>query len=259
MEIQRLIEIVSQLRDPATGCPWDLEQTHQSLIPHLIEEAYEVIDAIQSGDNEHFAEELGDLLLQVVLHAQIAQDSGTFNIDTVAAKISQKLIERHPHVFGRKPEEEQSINEDAIPGDSASADHSATDNASPIGGSTELLQDQLLQDQVLQDQLLQQKKHLSTQEVESQWERIKGLKPLGSGLPAGLPETLRASKILRQITKRGKIAAQRPIVTNPMTQEELGDSLLGIIQTSIVHNLDPHMALRKAIDILIEEANENLA
>ena len=72
--IQRLIDVVAQLRDPTTGCPWDLEQTHASLVPYLLEEAHEVADAIRHGDDHHLKEELGDLLLQVVLHAQIAGD-----------------------------------------------------------------------------------------------------------------------------------------------------------------------------------------
>ncbi|MGF1460354.1 MAG: nucleoside triphosphate pyrophosphohydrolase [Leptolyngbyaceae cyanobacterium] len=96
----RLIDVVADLRDPQAGCPWDLHQTHQTLIPYAIEEAYEVVDAIQTGDSAHIAEELGDLLLQVVLHAQVAQDEGTFDLQVVADGIADKLIRRHPHVFG---------------------------------------------------------------------------------------------------------------------------------------------------------------
>ncbi|WP_242016605.1 nucleoside triphosphate pyrophosphohydrolase [Pseudanabaena cinerea] len=97
--LQHLIDVVASLRSPDGGCPWDLEQTHQSLIPYVIEEAYEVVDAIQSGDSRAIAEELGDLLMQVVLHAQIASESGQFAIAEVAEGIAQKLIRRHPHVF----------------------------------------------------------------------------------------------------------------------------------------------------------------
>jgi len=95
-----LVAVVSQLRDPETGCPWDLEQTHASLVPYVLEEAHEVADAIRHGDDAHLAEELGDLLLQVVLHAQIASEDGRFDLDTIARGISEKLIRRHPHVFG---------------------------------------------------------------------------------------------------------------------------------------------------------------
>ena len=95
-----LVEVVAQLRDPNHGCPWDLKQTHQTLIPYLLEEAHEVVDAIRHGDDRHLQEELGDLLLQVVLHAQLAQEQKRFDLDAVARGISDKLIRRHPHVFG---------------------------------------------------------------------------------------------------------------------------------------------------------------
>lgn len=98
--LQQLIEVVSQLRSPNGGCPWDLAQTPQTLTPYVIEEAYEVVDAIRSGDQNAIAEELGDLLLQVVLQAQIASESGQFSMTEVAQGITQKLIRRHPHVFG---------------------------------------------------------------------------------------------------------------------------------------------------------------
>ncbi len=95
-----LREIVSQLRDPVQGCPWDLEQNHSSLIPYLLEEAYEVADAIRHGSNKDLKEELGDLLLQVILHAQIASEENLFSIEDVVQAITAKLIRRHPHVFG---------------------------------------------------------------------------------------------------------------------------------------------------------------
>ena len=98
--IQRLIDVVAQLRDPTTGCPWDLEQTHASLVPYVLEEAHEVADAIRQGSDAEMKEELGDLLLQVVLHAQIAREQQRFDLDAIADGISDKLIRRHPHVFG---------------------------------------------------------------------------------------------------------------------------------------------------------------
>jgi MazG family protein len=95
----RLQKVVHDLRSPG-GCPWDREQTHQSLLPNLIEEAYEVLEAIQNDDAEHMCEELGDLLLQVVLHGEIASETGAFDLDRIAHGISEKLIRRHPHVYG---------------------------------------------------------------------------------------------------------------------------------------------------------------
>lgn len=98
--IQQLMEVVAKLRSPDGGCPWDLAQTPQTLVPYVIEEAYEVAAAIQSQDENAIAEELGDLLLQVVLQAQIASESGQFSLTEVAQGITEKLIRRHPHVFG---------------------------------------------------------------------------------------------------------------------------------------------------------------
>lgn len=98
--LERLIDVIAQLRHPETGCPWDLAQTPTSLIPYVIEEAYEVVDAIQVGEKEAIAEELGDLLLQVVLQAQVASDNGDFDLGTVATGIADKLVRRHPHIFG---------------------------------------------------------------------------------------------------------------------------------------------------------------
>jgi MazG family protein len=97
---REFVAIVQALRTPRTGCPWDLEQTHQTLRPYLIEEAYEVLEALDSGDDHALREELGDLLLQVVLHAQLADDRGAFAISEVVRGIADKMIRRHPHVFG---------------------------------------------------------------------------------------------------------------------------------------------------------------
>src|SRR5437763_5333751 len=96
----KLCEIVAQLRAPG-GCPWDREQTHESLLPQLIEEAYEVAGAVGAKDDANFREELGDLLLLIVMHAEIAREAGRFNIDNVIGDATEKLIRRHPHVFGK--------------------------------------------------------------------------------------------------------------------------------------------------------------
>ena len=97
---QELIDVVAKLRNPDGGCPWDLAQTPESLTPYIIEEAYEAVHAIRSGDRAAIISELGDLLLQVVLQAQIASEAGGFTLEDVAQGISEKLIRRHPHVFG---------------------------------------------------------------------------------------------------------------------------------------------------------------
>jgi ATP diphosphatase len=99
-DIQRLIEIMAALRAPVTGCPWDLEQTFATIAPYTIEEAYEVADAIARDDLDDLKDELGDLLLQVVYHAQMAQEKGVFAFGDVVEAITTKMIRRHPHVFG---------------------------------------------------------------------------------------------------------------------------------------------------------------
>ncbi|MEX0750088.1 MAG: MazG family protein, partial [Dehalococcoidia bacterium] len=92
--------VVARLRAPEGGCPWDLEQTHETLRRYLLEEAYEAVDALDAGEPKRLAEELGDLLMQIVLHAQVAEDNGEFVVEDVFASIATKLIRRHPHVFG---------------------------------------------------------------------------------------------------------------------------------------------------------------
>jgi len=98
--IDRLLDIMAALRTPVTGCPWDLEQSFATIAPYTIEEAYEVADAIERGDLDDLKDELGDLLLQVVFHAQMAREANAFDFDDVAAAISDKMVRRHPHVFG---------------------------------------------------------------------------------------------------------------------------------------------------------------
>src|SRR5512133_1968345 len=98
-DFAKLCDIVAKLRAPG-GCPWDREQTNESLLPALIEEAYEVAGAVRANDTANFREELGDLLLLIVIHAEIASESGQFDINGVLKEVTEKLIRRHPHVFG---------------------------------------------------------------------------------------------------------------------------------------------------------------
>ncbi len=97
--MQKLLDIMAQLRDPLTGCPWDLEQDFASIAPYTIEEAYEVADAIERGEWQELCDELGDLLFQVVFHAQMAREAGLFSYEDVVAAICDKMVRRHPHVF----------------------------------------------------------------------------------------------------------------------------------------------------------------
>ena len=123
--LQHLVQVVAQLRDPQDGCPWDLEQTHRSLVPYVLEEAHEVADAIRHGSDADLEDELGDLLLQVVLHAQIAHEEQRFDLDSIARAISAKLVRRHPHVFGGTPR-----SWDAIKAEEKG--HQAANSSSPL-------------------------------------------------------------------------------------------------------------------------------
>jgi XTP/dITP diphosphohydrolase len=133
--LSALIAVVAQLRDPEGGCPWDLEQTHTSLVPYVLEEAHEVADAIRHGDDAHLNEELGDLLLQVVLHAQIAQEEQRFDLATIASGIRDKLVRRHPHVFGEAEATDSAAVKaswEAIKAAEKAADQPGAPSASPI-------------------------------------------------------------------------------------------------------------------------------
>ena len=98
--LARLLEIMARLRDPVSGCPWDVEQTFATIAPYTVEEAYEVADAIERGDIDDIRDELGDLLFQVVFHARMAEDAGLFDFGDVVEAVIAKMIRRHPHVFG---------------------------------------------------------------------------------------------------------------------------------------------------------------
>ncbi len=112
-DIARLLDIMARLRTPGTGCPWDLEQTFATIAPYTIEEAYEVAEAISRGDAHDLCDELGDLLLQVVFHARMAEEDGSFDFGAVVEAITAKMIRRHPHVFGSDDSRDVSVVQDA--------------------------------------------------------------------------------------------------------------------------------------------------
>jgi uncharacterized protein YabN with tetrapyrrole methylase and pyrophosphatase domain len=113
-ELIRCIEVIERLRHPTQGCPWDLEQTHQTLLKYLLEESYEFIEATELNDPKLMEEELGDVLLQILLHSTIASESHHFTLDSVAKTLSEKIIRRHPHVFGEQAAEAQLTSEQLI-------------------------------------------------------------------------------------------------------------------------------------------------
>ncbi|WPU64689.1 nucleoside triphosphate pyrophosphohydrolase [Peredibacter starrii] len=101
-ELERCIEVIRALRHPKTGCPWDLEQTHETLLKYLIEEAYEFVEAVENGDPKHMEEEIGDVLFQVILHTTIGEEKKAFSLESAAKNLADKLVRRHPHVFTQK-------------------------------------------------------------------------------------------------------------------------------------------------------------
>ena len=102
-DIDRLLAVMARLRDPERGCPWDLEQTFETIAPHTVEEAYEVLDAVRRGDMAALVDELGDLLFQIVFYARLGREAGIFDFADVARMVSDKMVRRHPHVFGDEP------------------------------------------------------------------------------------------------------------------------------------------------------------
>ena len=216
--LQELISVVARLRSPDGGCPWDLAQTPQSLIPYVIEEAYEVVDAIQGGDDAAMAEELGDLLLQVVLQAQIAGESGRFDLEGVARGISQKLIRRHPHVFGDVSVagvEEVRENWEAIKAKEkgeVSVKHQLSDQLGRYG-------------RTLPPLIGAMKISHKAAQVGFEWESIDGV----------------WSKFYEELGEFQEALAGE----TPARQEaELGDLLFAVIQLARWYNLDPSSALQ---------------
>jgi MazG family protein len=103
-ELENAIRVINKLRDPQGGCPWDLEQTHATLLRYLLEESYEYVEAVELNDAAMMCEEIGDVLLQVLLHSRIAEQAGRFNLEDVARRLATKIVHRHPHVFGEQTE-----------------------------------------------------------------------------------------------------------------------------------------------------------
>lgn len=227
-DISRLLEIMAALRNPDTGCPWDQEQDFQSIAPYTLEEAYEVVDAIERGDFADLKEELGDLLLQVVFHAQMAAEKGLFAFPDVVEAITRKLIRRHPHVFG-----------DAR-------------NLSPE--EVKLLWDSIKQEEKAERRLSREKLGQSMQDEE------RGF--LG-GIPTTLPALTRAQKLTTKAAKVGfdwpdaaqvidKIHEELEEVKDASSsgdrdevEDEIGDLLFAVSNLARHYGIDPETALRR--------------
>ena len=181
-EMQRLLKIMAQLRDPQSGCPWDVKQTMESLTRYTIEEAYEVADAIANGDMHDIKDELGDLLFQVVFYAQIASESRAFTFDDVAQSISDKLVRRHPHVFANPL-----------------ASEGAGDTNENVAVERTQLNDSALNAQW--DAIKAQEKQLKKQRLKQDNEAIEN--SILDNVPKGMPALMYAQKLQKACAKVG--------------------------------------------------------
>ena len=220
--VREFLAVMNRLRSPG-GCPWDAEQTHQSLTPHLLEEAYEVVEAIESGSRADLLEELGDLLLQVVFHARIAQEHATepFDMDDIARGISAKLQRRHPYIF--------------------------PDAADPR--VTKVIKDGVTS--------------IAEQEVtwESAKAAEKQRESVFDGIPLALTPLMRAQKVLNR-ARRADLDADTPLELHPgagesaakETSSQIGQELLAVVRRAQAADVDAEAALRTAV----RELEENL-
>ena len=225
---EKLVALQARLR-AANGCPWDREQTHSSLRTYLIEEAYEVLDALESGDDAKFAEEMGDLLLQIVFHSQIAREEGRFSVSDVIREVHEKMVRRHPHVFGEKRAKDASEvlkNWEQIKSEERRAKGVSK---APLGG---------------------------TDELDS--------KSLMTGVPRGLPAALEGYQLTRRAARIGfdwedvngifeKIQEEGAEVCHALStmeplriEGEIGDLLFAAVNLARFVNVDPEIALKKA-------------
>ncbi len=241
-ELMRLVALMARLRDPEHGCPWDREQTHETIAPYAIEEAYEVLDAIQKQDWQAFPDELGDLLLQVVYQARLAEEEGHFDFATIARLITEKMIRRHPHVsFGpdvlgsRQDEDASSPSESRASGQPTSA---------AMPGQWEQLKDK------------------ERQKLVAPGQRPGAL----AGIPPALPALLRASKIASRAARVGfdwpdvqgvvakvheemeEFAVEMAANDRAKMQDELGDVFFSLASLARRLDLDPEACLRQACD-----------
>ena len=224
--ISKIRKVIKILRDPIDGCPWDLKQDYNSLAPYSIEEAYELVDAIENNDIEEIKKELGDLLLQVILISQVADDKGDFDFDDVANEISKKIIRRHPQIF------DKNYNENDLPHESLEKIKKLEKNK--ITNTKNTLDQVEKNIPTLLRSLKIQKKAAS---LNFDWEN----------------ETQVLNKIDEEIHE---LKDALKVNNKKMIEEELGDLFFTIINLSRRLNLDPEQTIRKANKKFITRFNE---
>jgi len=209
---EKLVGIMKKLRSPG-GCDWDRAQTHESLKPYIIEEAYELLNAIESGDDEELKEELGDVLLQVVFHSQIASERGAFDISDVVETLCEKLIRRHPHVFGKSGGYSYKQWEDI------KAKEKNKKSVSRIGDLNPALPALSMARRIQEN----------ASAVGFDWENVEGV----------------FEKVLEEFEELKKSFSEGD---KGRISEELGDLLFSVVNLSRFLNVDPENALRKATE-----------
>lgn len=218
-ETRRLLEIMARLRDPEGGCPWDVEQDFRSIAPYTIEEAYEVAAAIEAEDLAGLKDELGDLLLQVVFHARMAEEAGAFDFAAVAAAICDKMIRRHPHVFGDLQVE------DADGQKLAWEDHKAQERAKSNGGAPA---------SVLSDVALALPALMRAEKLQKRAARVGFDWPEAAQVFAKIDEEL--AELKEEIAGGG--SAER-------LEDEIGDLIFAAVNLARHLKVDPEVALRR--------------
>ncbi len=220
-DFSQLRQIIAELRGP-NGCPWDKKQTHESLRKYLLEESYELIEAINEGDIDHIIEELGDVLLQVMLHSQIGEDEGYFSIDDVVEGISDKMIRRHPHVFGE--EQADSVDDVMKHWQNAKKREVKTDRESVLEGLNSALPN-LMQAYELQKRAA--KVGFDWSNAEGAWEKVK-------------EEILEFQEELKEINN------------NVQIESEFGDILFSLVNIARFYKVDPELAIFRTNKKFIE-------
>jgi len=238
-EFAAFVETIATLRGPG-GCPWDREQTHRSIARHMLEEAYEVVDAIESGDSANLREELGDVLLEVVLQCQIAEDAGEFTIDDVCRDINEKMIRRHPHVFGDatadNPAEVYDLWEQIKQGEKQNEQSSAISHDSAINQDPTSARESFLDNVPTAMPALMQAQKISRKVigVGFEWEHIDDI---WDQMFSEIDE-LRQAYATADKNDRGAVSHNRAV------ELEVGDVLFSFVNVAHRMGIDAEVALR---------------
>ena len=241
-DIRRLLEIMARLRDPDTGCPWDLEQDFKTISPYTIEEAYEVDEAVASGDPAAIQDELGDLLFQVVFQARIAEEKGLFDWSGVVDAISDKLVRRHPHIFANAEMPESSAAhlvswEEMKATERAASGKDGQGEADPFEGVPRNLPALARSAKIV--------RRLTRLDPAA-------LKALGAETVAPSPDAMRQSteKALAAFEEEGTSSGRE------MNSKQIGEGIRHWVRLARAQGIDPEQALREVDDVLVERVRE---